>query len=137
MYISNIMKTNILVADDDMDVQQLMCDALEISLRKVRIERAMSLSGFWAKLPAAPDKPWQLVVLSAEYIKEEPAGFMERFMAANPEAAGRVVIVGTAADAAVLESYAETAGEGVKAAPFLVKPFSLDGFEELVKQVCG
>jgi DNA-binding NtrC family response regulator len=128
------MKTNVLVADDDMDVQELMCDVLEISLRNVKVERAMSLQGFWAKLPAPPEQPWNLVFISVEYIKEEPAGFMERLAAANPDAACKVVVVGTAAD---MESYADTVGESVKAAPFLVKPFSLDGFEELVKHLCG
>jgi response regulator RpfG family c-di-GMP phosphodiesterase len=137
MYISSTMKTNVLVADDDMDVQQLMCDVLEISLRNVKVERALSLPVFWSKLPAPPDMPWHLVVLSAEYIKEDPAGFMERFTAANPDAAGRFVIVGTAAEAADMESYAESAGESVKSVPFLIKPFSLEGFEELVKQICG
>ncbi|GBU21444.1 hypothetical protein R80B4_01335 [Fibrobacteres bacterium R8-0-B4] len=137
MYISSTMKTNVLIADDDMDAQQLMCDVLEICLRKVKIERAMSLSGFWAKLPAQPEQPWHLIILSSEYIKEEPAGFMERFAAVNPDAVDRLVIVGTAEDAADMESYAESAGESVKAAPFLITPFSLDGFEELVKQVCG
>jgi response regulator RpfG family c-di-GMP phosphodiesterase len=138
MYISSTMKTNILVADDDMDVQQLMCDVLEISLRNVRVERAMSLQGFWAKLPASPEQqPWHSVFLSVDYIKEEPAGFMERLRAAKPDEAGKVVIVGTAADAADIESYAEAAGEGLKTAPFLVKPFSLDGFEEFVKRLCG
>jgi len=137
MYISSTMKTNVLVADDDMDVQELMCDVLEISLRRVRVERAMTLQGFWAKLPAPPEQPWHLVFISVEYIKEEPAGFMERLAAANPDAAAKIVIVGTAADAADIESYAETAGKGVKTAPFLVKPFSLDGFEEFVKRLCG
>jgi len=130
MYIISIMKTNVLIADDDMDVHQLVCDVLEICLKKVRVERAMSLPGFWAKLPAASEQPWHLVFLSAEYIKEESAGFIDRLAAVNPNVIGKVVVLGTAADA-------ESCGEGLMAAPLLVKPFSLDRFEELVKQICG
>jgi len=40
------------------------------------------------------------------------------------------VLLGGAADA-------ESCGESLMAAPLLVKPFSLDKFEELVKQICG
>ena len=126
----NTMKTNVLVADNDMDVHQLVCDVLEICLRNVKVERAMSPQGFWDKLPAAPEQPWHLVFLSAEYIKEEPAGFIDRLVAVNPNIIGKVVILGTEADA-------ESCGEGLMAAPLLVKPLSLDRFEELVKQVCG
>jgi len=126
----NTMKTNVLVADADMDVHQLLCDVLEICLRNVKVERAMSLQGFWAKLPAAPEQPWHLVFLAADYIKEEPDGFVDRLVAVNPNVIGKVVILGTEADA-------ESCGEGLMAAPLLVKPFSLDKFEELVKQVCG
>lgn len=130
IYINSTMKTNVLVADDDMDVHQLVCDVLEICLRNVKVERAMSLQGFWAKLPAPPERPWHLVFLSAEYIKEEPVGFIDRLTAANPDVIGKVVILGAAADA-------ESCGESLMAAPLLVKPFSLDRFEELVKQICG
>lgn len=129
IYINSIMKTNVLVADDDMDVHQLVCDILEICLKNVKVERAMSLQGFWAKLPAAPEQPWHLVFLSAGYIKEEPAGFIDRVVAVNPNVIGKVVLLGTEADA-------ESRGDGLIAAPLLVKPFSLDKFEELVKQVC-
>jgi len=124
------MKTNVLVADDDMDVHQLVCDILEICLKNVKVERAMSLPGFWAKLPARPEQPWHMVFLSAEYIKEEPAGFIDRLAAVNPDVIGKVVVLGSPADA-------ESGGEGLMAAPLLVKPFSLDKFEELVKHICG
>jgi DNA-binding NtrC family response regulator len=128
------MRTNVLVADDDMSTNQLICDILDICIKGVRVERAMNPQSFWAKLPAPPDgRPWGLLFLSAEYIKEEPDGFMERLAEANPEATGKVVIVGAAADA---ESFGGLGENGESAnAPFLAKPFSLDRFEELVKQI--
>jgi DNA-binding NtrC family response regulator len=132
MYIIIIMiKTNVLVADDYMGSHRLMSDVLEINFKAVRVERAVSLQSFWAKLPAPPeDQPWHLVFLSADLVKEEPEGLMDRVKAANPDVIGKMIIVGTAADAESLE-------DDVKAVPFLIKPFSLDRFEELIKQVCG
>jgi len=123
-------KTNVLVADDYMSNQRLLRDVLEINFKAVKVERAVSLQSFWTKLPAPPEQPWHLVFLSADYVKEEPDGFMDRMKTVNPDAVGKTVIVGTAADM-------ESCGEAVKPAPFLVKPFSLDRFEELIKQVCG
>lgn len=125
----NSMKTNVLVADDDMAVHKLLCDVLEISLKGVRIERAMSLQSFWAKLPAPPEQqPWQLVFLSADYIREEPDGFIDRVAAVSPDVVGRVIAVGAATDT-------ETSGGDLGGLPFLVRPFSLDNFDALVKRL--
>jgi DNA-binding NtrC family response regulator len=126
------MKTYVLVADDDMGVHKLMCDVLEISLKGVKIERAMSPQCFWTKLPAPPERPWQLVFISADYIREEPEGFINRIKEVNPDAAGRVVVVGDLGDT---DSWA--CREDAKRLPSIVKPFSLDRFDELVKGVCG
>ncbi|MDR0331348.1 MAG: hypothetical protein LBH93_06530 [Chitinispirillales bacterium] len=123
------MQVNVLIADDDMDVNQLVHDVLEICFRDVKVERAMSLGSFWAKLPAAGD-PWDLIFLSAEYIKEEPGGFAGRVLAANPAAPGKVIVVGGKPDF-------EAFGDDVKRFPFLAKPFSLDEFEEVVRGVQG
>jgi DNA-binding NtrC family response regulator len=130
MYIISMTKTNVLVADDNMGTHRLMRDVIEINLKAVRVERAVSLQSFWAKLPAPPEQPWHLVFLSADYVNEEPEGFMDRVRAANPDVDGKIVLMGTAADI-------ESCGEDVKKLPFLVKPFSLDRFEELIKQVRG
>jgi DNA-binding NtrC family response regulator len=127
------MKNYVLVADDDMSVHKLMCDVLEISLKGVKIERAMSPQCFWAKLPAPPaGQPWQLVFISADYIREEPEGFIDRIREVNPDAVGKVVVVGDLGD-----TDSPAFGEEIKRLPSIVKPFSLDKFDELVKGVCG
>jgi hypothetical protein len=122
------MKTYVLVADDDMGVHKLMCDVLEISLKDVKIERAMSPQCFWAKLPAPPERPWQLVFISSDYIREEPDGFVDRVREANPDVVGKVVVVGNPGDAL---------GENAQLMQSIAMPFSLDRFDELVKSLCG
>jgi two-component SAPR family response regulator len=125
------MKVNVLVADDDMVAMQLMYDVLDIVFRDVKIERAMTSQSFWAKFPAADDEnPWQLIFLAVDYIKEAPSDFLERFREANQAALGKVIVTGS-------QAVFDECAEEIKRLPFLAKPFSLDGFEEIVKAVAS
>jgi DNA-binding NtrC family response regulator len=116
-----------LIADDDMDVLQLLDDVLEINFRNLKTERALSKESFWAKV-SAEGAFWHLLFLSAEYIKDEPQSFLERLAAANPGLSGKTILTGN-------ESARTALGEIAGRLPFLSKPFSLDQFEELVKSV--
>jgi len=123
------MKVKVLIADDDMDVHQLMSDVLEINFRDVQVERALTPQSFWAKA-AVPEgeKPWQIVFLCVDYIKEEPDNFLGRLNEANPDAQAKLIITGYAQDF-------ESCAEDIRQLPFLAKPFSLDTFEAMVKSV--
>lgn len=122
---------NVLVADDDMLSIQLMCDVLEINFRNLKIEHALSVQSFWAKIRTVNGaNPWNLIFLTVEYIKEAPEGFLERVREANPEAPGKIIITDPAAGL-------ELCGDDIRRLPLLIKPFSLDGFEEMVKAICG
>jgi len=119
------MKTNVLIADDDMDSHQLMDDILEIIFRNVEIDRTLNLQGFWSKI-SAPGSRYDLVLLSPGLIKEEQGAFLERLREVNPESAQKIVLTGKEHDF-------ETCALDIKLLPFLAKPFSLDRFEEIVK----
>ncbi|MDR2579227.1 MAG: hypothetical protein LBC70_10550 [Chitinispirillales bacterium] len=123
------MPTKVLIASEDMEVHQLLCDVLEINFRNVKIEKALSTQSFWTKLSSADgEKPWNLIFLCLDYITEEPDGFFERLKAANPEALEKVIITGYASDFEVCD-------EDIRKLHFLPKPFSLDKFEEIAKAV--
>ena len=123
------MEIKILIADDDMEVHQLMADILEINFRDVKVERALTLQSFWAKAAApAGENPWHIVFLCVDYIKEEPDRFLERLNETNPDVQPKVVITGFAQDF-------ESCAEDIRQLPFLAKPFSLDAFEDMVKRV--
>jgi DNA-binding NtrC family response regulator len=115
-----------LIADDDMDILQLMDDVLEINFRNLKTERALSQESFWAKI-SAEGAFWHLLFLSVEYIREEPR-FLERLAETNRQLSGKTILMGR-------ESDQETLAEDAKRLPFLAKPFSLDRFEELIKSV--
>ncbi|MDR0307225.1 MAG: hypothetical protein LBI42_10360 [Chitinispirillales bacterium] len=119
------MKTNVLIADDDMDSHQLMYDILEIIFRNVKIDRTLNLQSFWSKISAKENR-YDLVLLSPGLIKEEQDSFLERLNEANSEVVGKVVLTGPEKDF-------ETCAQDIKLLPFLPKPFSLDRFEEIVK----
>lgn len=118
------MKIKVLVANENMDVHQLMRDIIEINFRDVEITRALSAESFWEKIK----EPRHLVLIGADFIKEDSEAFIDRLKAANPDALGNVIIIGNKEDR-------DTLDEDAKQLPFLAKPFSLDDFEEIVKFV--
>jgi DNA-binding NtrC family response regulator len=122
------MQTKVLIASEDMEVHQLMCDVLEMNFRRVKIERALSFQSFWAKLPAGEDDPWHLIFLCLDYVAEEPETFLKRVREANPEALEKIILTGYASE---FDGYADE----IRQLPFLPKPFSLDMFEEMAKAV--
>lgn len=119
------MKTNVLIADNDMDSHQLMDDILEIIFKNVKIDRTLNLQSFWAKVSDARNR-YDLVLLSPGLIKEEQETFLEKLGSANPELAHRIVLTGNEQDF-------QNCAMDIKLLPFLSKPFSLDHFEEIVK----
>jgi response regulator RpfG family c-di-GMP phosphodiesterase len=124
------MKINVLVADDDMSALLLMHDALEINFRNAVVERALSPQSFWAKVAADEENPWHLIFLSTEYIGETAADFSERIKAINPETMSKIILTGQKQDF-------DSLADDIRRLPFLAKPFSLDQFEEMIKQVHG
>jgi len=130
IYIIDTMKTNVLIADDYMGTHRLLRDVIEICIKRVKVESAVSQQNFWDKLPASPEHPWHLIFISADYLNDEPECFIDRIKTVNPDVVGKYVIIGTAEEA-------ESCGDAVKDIPFLVKPFSLDKLEDLIKQICG
>jgi DNA-binding NtrC family response regulator len=128
MYIVQDMPKKILIADDDMDGQQLLLDLLEINFRDVRVERALSPQSFWEKIAAnESDESWYMILVSMEYIKEDPT-FIDRLKDTSLDALGKTIIMG-------LQDELETLNEDIKNLPYLSKPFSLDEFEAIVKDV--
>ncbi|MDR3012954.1 MAG: hypothetical protein LBU70_07065 [Chitinispirillales bacterium] len=122
------MPKKILIADDDMDGQQLLLDLLEINFRDVRVERALSPQSFWEKIAAnESDESWYMILVSMEYIKEDPT-FIDRLKDTSLDALGKTIIMG-------LQDELETLNEDIKNLPYLSKPFSLDEFEAIVKDV--
>jgi len=119
------MKTNVLIADDDMDSHQLMDDILEIVFKNVKIDRTLNLQNFWTKISDGQSR-YDLVLLSPGLIKEEQETFLDKLNLANPELMHKIVLIGKDQDF-------ENCAMDIKLLPFLSKPFSLDHFEEIVK----
>ncbi|MCL2183311.1 MAG: response regulator [Chitinispirillia bacterium] len=125
------MKTKVLVADDDMTAVQLLHDVLEITVKDMAVERALSPQAFWAKAAAVDGRnPWHIIFLSIEYIGERPETFLDRLREVNPEVRPKIVLTGMQADF-------DACPEDIRQLPLLSKPYSLDGFEDLVKKICG
>jgi len=118
-------KTNVLIADDDMDSHQLMDDILEIVLKNVKIDRTLNLAGFWGKISDVQNG-YGLVLLSPGLIREEQETFLDKLNSSNPELMQKIVLIGKEQDF-------ENCAMDIKLLPFLSKPFSLDHFEAIIK----
>ena len=117
-----------LVVEDDMEQQKVIQDILEITLKDAKIERAMNANSIFTKLRRA--KPSYNIILFDLSFHAAPG--------LDVLAAVRSEFPGLERNIAVLvnslqEYQASAPAHGLA---YILKPFSLDSFSEIVKQIC-
>jgi DNA-binding NtrC family response regulator len=122
------MAVRVLVADDDLDVHELVNDILCISFKDVTVDRVLDGDSFRAKVRSSK-KQYDLLLLASEVT----------------DAAGKDIISivldefpGLIKKTAVIEETAATArfDRSGGAIPLIKKPFSLDEFSSVIKKIC-
>ena len=120
------MPLKVIVADEDLHSHKVIHDILGISLKDVKITRALNLESFLSKL-AKGRSPFDLVLFDFHF--ESPhglAGLLD-ILKQRPELAGKVVLLNESADE--ITSNPQTA-----ALQYIIKPYSLDTFSSVVKR---
>jgi DNA-binding response OmpR family regulator len=122
------MSVRVLVADDDLDVQELVNDILLINFTDVSVERVLDVQTLRKKLGAAK-RPYDLIIATSALA--DPKGTSALSIIRNEFAAYRGKTV-------ILEDTAGKVPRGAEAAgiPILTKPFSLDEFGDIVRKIC-
>lgn len=122
------MPVRVLVADDNLDVQELVNDILIINFKDVSVERVLDANGLREKLGAAK-RPYDLIIVASGLAdpqgKSAPAIIREEFRAVS----GKTVILEDAPGQV-------KRGPGTAGIPVLTKPFSLDEFGDCVRKIC-
>ncbi|MBD3419439.1 MAG: response regulator [Chitinivibrionales bacterium] len=120
------MAVRVLIADDDLDTHQFLHDIIEINFKDVKIERALSHKIFIEKISTAED-PYNLILL--DYYLEGDNG--EDIISLIQKNKYQDVLERT-----VLMNPTENGDERIKNIAQIKKPFSLDDFSNIIKQVC-
>jgi response regulator of citrate/malate metabolism len=122
------MVKKVLVADDDLDVHQLVHDILQINLKQVTIDRALTSQSFIKKIKDAKS-PYDLILFNIRMNKENGADLLGSVEQQYPDIMDRIILL---ADSP--EEKKKPHGRDV---PCVSKPFCLDHFGEVIKKVCS
>jgi hypothetical protein len=120
---NHLMPIRVLVADDDLDVHELVDDILHINFKDVAIDRAMDHSGVRAKIRSMKI-PYDIILLGddgmkgfVEIVNEECPALMKKTIMICPEGSNQI------------DKWSDI--------PQIVKPFSLDDFGEVLGKICA
>lgn len=123
------MAINVLVVGNDLHVHKLVVDILEITLSDVTIEKATNAQVMLKKIETQ-QYSYDLLVLYLKNSKKDDETLILNLRNKYPHLVSRMILL--------LDSIEEKPDDTIlRNIPFVVKPFSLDEFGELVKKVCS
>jgi hypothetical protein len=123
------MALHALVADDDLDVHELVNDILSIILKDVVVERVLDAEGFVRKL-LSPQRRYNIIIVASKLHDDRGKSLASVVCDEFPAYCGKM---------AILKEPGEKlpADPRLAAVPCLEKPFSLDTFSETIKRLVG
>lgn len=117
----------VLVADDDLDVHQLLRDILQITFKQVKVVRALNGKNFLKKLKENKTEPFDLVIFNIRINGEKGAALLAAAKVEQPDIMKRLVLLAN--------SPADPEIPPGPAIPMISKPYSLDSIGEVIKKV--
>jgi response regulator of citrate/malate metabolism len=126
--VSTNMAKKVLVAHADLDVHQLVYDILQINLRQVTIDRALTSKSFLKKIKDSK-APYDLILFNVGMNKENGGDLLDTSQRDFPDILDRIILLA--------DSPEEHEQQLCKEIPCLSRPFSLDHFGEAIKKVCS
>ncbi len=121
------MTVKVLVADDDLDVHELVNDILLITFKDVIIERVLSAEAFRAKLMSQAD--FNLLLIASGLTDASEKTILSIVLDEFPALVSQVAVIEEAAASARFDNDGSPL-------PLIRKPFSLDEFSEVIKKIC-
>lgn len=118
-------KKSVLIAGCDLDIHQVVSDILEITFKGIEVERALDREKFVERLNEAT--LYSLIVVDVSIDGSEGESIIDLLEREYARYLDRVVFI--------LESRPEAdENTGYAGYPFVVKPFSLDEFDTVVRE---
>jgi len=122
------MVKKVLVADDDLDVHQLVHDILQINFKQVTIDRALTSKSFLSKIKTA-ESPYDLILFNVRLNQENGGNILNSLQQEYPDIMDRVILLADSPKESTISRDLDV--------PCVSKPFSLDHFGEVLKKVCS
>jgi hypothetical protein len=122
------MPVKVLVADENLDVHELVNDILLINYKDVAVDRVLEAEGFRAKL-GAKHPGYNLIIIGSGLADASGKSAISILCEEFPQYRGAAVILQQAAGQIPNTPMA-------KKIPVLAKPYSLDEFSDCIKKIC-
>lgn len=122
------MPINVLIVGSDLSAIKLVTDILEITFDSIKIEKATNAQTMLDKFTTQHYK-YDLLVLDLQISKKDEEVLILNLRSKYPHLFNRMILL--------LDSVEEKPEDTIlQSIPFIVKPFSLDEFGDLVKKIC-
>jgi DNA-binding response OmpR family regulator len=123
-----LMTVEVLVADDDLDVHELVNDILSITFKDIKVDRVLDAESFRAKANSHKNQ-YDLVLIASDVADASGKDIISILLDEFPTLIEKTAIIEeTAATVRFDRSGAEI--------PLIKKPFSLDEFSSVIKKIC-
>lgn len=122
------MPVMVLVADENLDVHELVNDILLINFKDVAVDRVLEVKGFRAKL-GTKHPGYNLIIIGSGLADPSGKSAISILCEEFPQYRGAAIILQDAAG-----QVPDT--PMIKNIPVLKKPFSLDEFSDYIKKIC-
>lgn len=122
------MAVNVLLAGTDFDIQRLVVDVVEMTYSDVEIERALDFDALHSKLDDNPSK-YNVFIFDGPMVKafNDEMGSMSDDKITLFEK--KVILISDSEDDLTTNGFKDRFTH-------LIKPFSLDTFQDLIKETC-
>ena len=122
------MPVKVLVADESLDVHELVNDILLINFKDVAADRVMEAEGFRAKL-GSKRPGYNLIIIGSGLVDASGKSVISILCDEFPQYRGIALILQD-------ETGQVPDNPMIKKIPVLAKPFSLDEFSDRIKKIC-
>jgi DNA-binding NtrC family response regulator len=121
------MPIRVLVAETDLHEHKVIHDILGVCLKDVRITRVLNFDSFLTTIRRAKS-PFNMILYDYHFEESTGKNALESILKEKPELVSIVVLL-NGLDKEIINNPA------VKNIPFILKPYSLDKFSEVVKRI--
>ena len=122
------MPINVLIVGSDLSVHKLVTDILEITFSNINIEKATNAQTMFDKFKTQQYK-YDLLIVYLQISKKDDEVFILNLRSKYPHLISRMILFFDSLE----EKPEDTILQNI---PYIVKPFSLDEFGDLVKKIC-